>query len=200
MSRLSKSAPNKQRVRPSTPSTLQPATSSVEAVEGRRKLPHFDWHMEAGLDKNFRKLGTLLARLNLELYQAADGDGLLLVDNGTVHRIATAKDLSPLLIDNVRIRIFKDGKYRGERISQSILSDMLGSKAFLGHFRRVENVVTTPIVLPDYQPSRPGFNDEGGILYLGDAVTTDKGLRTINQFLDVMEWASNADRTNTVAA
>lgn len=155
--------------------------------------------MEAGLDKNFRQLGRLLASLNLQLYQAADGGGLIQVDGGKVRRIATAKDLAPMLIDSVRIHVIKKGNYHGERIGEASLGNMLHAKSFLGNFKVIEDVVTTPVVLSDMTPSQPGFND-GGILYLGTPVSTCDNLDTTNKFLDVMDWASNADRTNAVAA
>ena len=77
---------------------------------------------------------------------------------------------------------------------------MLHSRHFLGNFPKVKDVVTTPVVLSDYTPSQPGYNAPDAILYLGPAVATAKNTDTIDKFLDVMEWASNADRTNAVAA
>jgi len=155
--------------------------------------------MEAGLDRNFRKLGRLLSSLNLHLYQAADGGGLIQVDGSKVRRIATAKELAPMLIDSVRIHVIKKGKYHGERLSEPTLGNMLHAKSFLNNFQTIEDVVTTPVVLANYLPSQPGFNARG-ILHLGSAVSTSKSMDTTNKFLDVMDWASNADRTNAVAA
>ena len=77
---------------------------------------------------------------------------------------------------------------------------MLHSRHFLGNFPKVKDVVTTPVVLSDYTPSQPGYNAPDAVLYLGPAVATGKNTDTIDKFLDVMEWASNADRTNAVAA
>jgi hypothetical protein len=155
--------------------------------------------MEDGLDHNFEQLGKLLASMPLELYQHSDG-GLLLVEGTLGHRIATAKELAPLLIDNIRIRVTKNGKYTSEKPADSILNNMLHSRSFLGNFHRIEDMVTTPIVLPDSTPSNPGYNPETHILYLGPVVSRGQGIDEINTFLDVMEWEGNADRTNAVAA
>ena len=54
--------------------------------------------------------------------------------------------------------------------------------------------------LVDHTPSQPGFNGQGGILHLGPPVAVATGLDTVNKFLNVMEWQTNADRTNAVAA
>jgi len=122
------------------------------------------------------------------------------VEDGRPRRITTAKELAPLLIDNIRIAVTKNGKYHGERVADAVLNNMLASRTFLQHFRRVEEVVTTPIVLPDFTPTQPGFNAQGGVLYLGPTVATSNDLHAITKFLDVMEWLTSADRTNAVAA
>lgn len=184
---------------PSTPSTSSTSVESVEAVEGHAGKPKYCWQMEAGLDRNFQHVGKLLASLSLHLYQHPDG-GVLRVENGQAHRITSAKELAPLLIDNIRIAVTKNGKYVGEKPSDSVLNNMLLSRSFLANFRLVEDVVTTPVVLPDSTPCQPGFNVQGRILFLGSAVSTGKGLANINKFLDVMEWQGTADRTNAVAA
>jgi hypothetical protein len=182
----------------SSPTTDNPRVVAVEDEEGTFDKPHFDWQMERGLDRNFKDLGKLLASLGLELYQHAEG-GLLLIEVNQPRRIVSARELAPLLIDHIRISVSKNGKYYGEKPNDSTLNNMLLSRHFLEHFRRIEEVVTTPIVLADYTPSRPGFNP-GGILYLGPAVSPGKGIETITKFLDAFQFKDNADRTNTVAA
>lgn len=186
---------HEERYTTTTPSTVK---RNVEEVEGHGQKPEFVWRMENGLDRNFQRLGELLASHCPHLYCHPDG-GLVLIEHDRPRRITTAKELAPFLIDTVRIHIEKNGKYHAERPSDSTLSSMLRSRSFLDSFRQVEAVVTTPIVLDDYLPSQPGFN-AGGIFYLGPPVPSRKGLEAISTFLDVMEWQSNADRTNVVAA
>jgi hypothetical protein len=154
--------------------------------------------MEAGLDHNFHNMGRLLALLPLQLFKDAES-GLVLVEGTRLRRITTPKELAPLLIDNIRISVTKNGKYHGERPSDSVLRDMLASRYFIANFKRVQDVVTTPVVLADHRPSQPGHN-QGDILYIGPVVSIENGLEHINKFLDVMDFQSNADRTNAVAA
>jgi len=57
--------------------------------------------------------------------------------------------------------------------------------------------------LSDFTLTHPGYNDGGvghRVLYLGEEPQVSETLTTINQFLDVMDFSSNADRTNAVAA
>ena len=185
----------------SVKSTGKPHASveDVEVVEGLPATPNYDWRIEAGLSDNLARLGTLLRTLPLSLYRHPDG-GLVLVDHGRPHRIVTARELAPLLIDHIRILVTRNGKHYAERVSDATLSHMLRARCFLNQFPLVEDVVTTPVVLGDMSPSQPGFNPQGGILHSGEAVVVGKGTDTINTFLDVMEWKSNADRTNAVAA
>ena len=198
-----KSPPNEVGKRPSAPPAPSTATTTVvegvEAVEGRSRKPKYVWKMEDGLDRNFRRVGRLLASLGLQLFQHPDG-GLLLVEDGQARRILSAKELAPLLIDNIRIAVTKNGKYTGEKPADSVLNNMLASRTFLGNFRKVEDVTTTPIVLPDSSPSQPGYNSLSRILYLGPSVVIGQSTDEINKFLDVMEWQTDADRTNAVAA
>jgi hypothetical protein len=157
--------------------------------------------MNEGLYKNFDQLGHLLPSLpNLQLYRTAEGDGLIQVDGEKVRRIATAKELSPLLIDHLDITVIKNGKYHGDRVSEVTLGNMLHAKSFLRHFNTVKDVVTTPVVLSDETILKPGYNPLDGVLYLGEVAAVASGMDTIIKFLDVMEWQSNADRTNAVAA
>jgi hypothetical protein len=180
----------------STPST--PAVEPVEGVEGEPIKPVYDWFKDKALDYNFRRVGRGLAALVPGLYRHPQ-DGLVLVENNRPRRINSAKELSPLLIDNIHIRVWKEEGKRAERLNQAVLGDMLLSRSFLDNFELVQDTVTTPIVLPDGTPSQPGFNS-GGVLHLGPSAVIGKGLALVNQFLDVMEFDGNASRTNAVAA
>src|SRR5262249_50772949 len=180
-------------------STSSTSSTDVEDVEGCPKPPRYLWDMNEGLHRNCDQLGDLLASLpNLQLYRTAEGDGLIQVDREKVRRIATAKELAPLLIDNVVIAVIKNGKYHGDRVSEVTLGNMLHAKSFLRHFKTVKDVVTTPVVLSDQTTTNPGYNPQDGILYLGQDVSVASGMDAITRFLDVMEWQSNADRTNAV--
>jgi len=155
--------------------------------------------MSRGLDQNFRELGAKLARLLPDLFRHADG-GLVVVEDNRPRRIMSAQELAPLLIDTIRVNITKDGKYQGERISTTNLNDMLRSRHFLDNFARIRVTTTTPLVQSDYTPTQPGYNPKDGVLYIGPTVITSNDTPTINTFLDVYEWESEADRTNAVAA
>ncbi len=184
---------------PSTPSTQFRLVEDVEDVDGQAKKPRYQYELKAGMSRNFRQLGKLLASVMPHLYQHPDG-GLLLIDGNRPRRITSARELAPLLIDHVRITVTKEGKYHGERIAEATLNNMLLSRTFLDNFPKVEQVVTTAIALADFTPSQPGFNQLGGIFYLGSPIIPAQSLDAIKTFIDVMPWQSNADRTNAVAA
>src|ERR1700678_1914487 len=100
--------PTRRTNNPSTSSTSSTAdmtasqqVEDVEVVEGRPQLPLYTWDMNDGLYRNFDRLGGLLASLpGLQLYQTAEGEGLIHVASDKVRRMTTAKDLAPRLIDN----------------------------------------------------------------------------------------------------
>src|ERR1043165_2635854 len=189
-----------KRTRKSPPTPATGSTPHVEGVEGVAGKPELLWDMNAGLLYNFDLCGKVLNEaLPEEIYQYQD-KGLLRVVDGRPKRITSAKELSPLLIDNLRMSVWKNGNFHAEIPADGILNKMLASKTFPATFRKVEEVVTTPIVLPDFTPSRPGFNELGGFLYLGPAVEIVSGTAATEQFFTLQEFASNADRTNAVAA
>jgi hypothetical protein len=57
--------------------------------------------------------------------------------------------------------------------------------------------------LPDFTLTQPGYNDGGEghrAVFRGQKPEIAMGMRTISRFLDVMDFETNADRTNAVAA
>ena len=83
------------------------------------------------------------------------------------------------------------------------LDVVLASEVFLQQFPPVDAVVTTPAYLKDFTLTEPGYNNGGlgqRVYHVGEPAAIAPGLDTINRFLDVMAFASNADRTNAVAA
>ena len=81
---------------------------------------------------------------------------------------------------------------------------MLKSEAFRSRFLAVDHISSTPIYLPNFTLAALGYNDRGQtgqrILFVGNPPVISAGIDTINTFLDVMDFDSNADRTNAVAA
>ena len=169
-----------------------------------RKRHILDWNEEDPPQVNYGNAGKRLAASD-DLYRYADyAGGLLLVLNGGDHRrITTAKALAAIIVDRVQVQVYKNGKPKGGRISSAHLDTMLQAEVFLSCFRPVNLVTGVPLFLPDFSLSRPGFNpgsDGQQIFYTGDSPTVSDSMETINKFLDVMAFNSNADRTNAVAA
>ena len=126
---------------------------------------------------------------------------LLLLEDGKHVVIAKGAELAPVIVDRVPVMVLKGGKPKGSRIAAAHLNTMLGSETFLGQFRRVDQVTTTPAYLPDFTLTRPGLNEGEGqrILYVGDEPVVSDSMDAINAFLDVMAFETEADRTNAVA-
>lgn len=76
-----------------------------------------------------------------------------------------------MIVDRVRVLVLKGGKPKGSRINAAHLKTMLGTETFLGQFRRVDQVTTTPVYLPDFTLTQPGLNEGGGqrILCVGES-------------------------------
>jgi hypothetical protein len=161
--------------------------------------------VERGARRNYRLLGRRLAEADNQLYRnGANRQGLIQVlADGDYRLVIRAGQLAPIIVDNLMLQITNEGKIKGELPTMTHLNAMLSSEAFLGQFRPVDQVSRKPFYLRDFSLVHPGYQDrgaEGCLLYLGPETRVDDGIETINRFLDVMEFASSADRTNTVAA
>jgi hypothetical protein len=164
----------------------------------------FVWREDRPLAENYSRLGKRLAASG-DLYRSpVYGGGLLQVLPNEKHRVVTSGlELAPVIVDRVPVWVVKEGKKVGRRIGISDLSTMLRSENFLRHFRPADQITRTPLYLPDFTLTELGYNDGGPgyrVLYTGGKPEIASDLDTINRFLDVMEWESNADRTNAVAA
>jgi hypothetical protein len=160
------------------------------------------WDEDDQAALNYRRLGERLSQFN-DLYRRPGyASGLLLLlDEGKHVVIAKGADLAPVIVDRVPVLVMKGGKPKGSRINAAHLNTMLGTETFLGQFRRVDLVTTTPAYLPDFTLTRPGLNEGDGqrILYVGPEAVVSDSLDVINAFLDVMPFQTEADRTNAVA-
>jgi hypothetical protein len=150
-------------------------------------------------------LGKRLAGANLCLYRnGSDGQGLIQVSaTGDFRLITKASQLAPIIIDSLALQVTKEGKIIGELPAATHLNAMLFAEVFLGQFRPVDQVALQPLYLRDFSFVQPGYHDcgeEGCLLYMGSKPRIDTSTEMINRFLDVMDFASNADRSNTVAA
>jgi hypothetical protein len=163
------------------------------------------WDVERGARRNYRRLGRHLARRNSSLYRnTSEGHGLIQVSgNGTCRLITKASQLAPVIVDTLTMRVMKEGKVVSELPTAAHLNAMLNSEAFLGQFRPVDQVARTPLYLDDFSLLPPGYHDGGDgrrRLYVGPEPRIADSTEAIRRFLDVMDFAGNADRTNTVAA
>jgi hypothetical protein len=139
-----------------------------------------------------------------DFYRNGDGHGLIQVlPNGKTRLITKAAHLAPLIVDWIKMTVTKEGKVVSELPNAALLNAMLRSEAFLKNFLPLDEVATQPFYLSDFSLVRPGNYDGGTgwrVLYLGPDPEIADTTEAIEQFLRVMDFASNADRTNTVAA
>ena len=167
------------------------------------KANRFTWIVERGAAPNYAGLGRRLATSD-DLFRHGDGHALVQVlPGGKTRLIAKGSQLAPVIVDRLKMVVTKGGKVTSELPAANHLNAMLRSEKFLRQFRPVDEVTTHPIFHSNFTLARPGYHDGGPgqrILYLGPKPAIADSTETIDRFLDVMAFASNADRTNTVAA
>ena len=174
-------------------------------LEGERHEEQFRWKVELAAAVNYGGLGQRLAEARGDLYRnGTDGHWLMLVmANGKSRLITKGANLVPLIVDSVPMCVTKGGKLVNNLPPMIHLNAMLHSDAFLGQFQPLDEVVTDFFYLDDFSLAKPGRTDGGPgqrVLNLGLKPQIAESTVTIEQFLDMMDFATNADRTNCVAA
>jgi hypothetical protein len=194
-------------------SHLALATDDDEAVGGRggcSPAPQestkgkFRWKIEKGARRNYRLFGERLAQ-SVDLFRnGSEGLGLILVlPSGNTKMISKASELAPVIADRVSMLVTKDGKVVSELPKAEHLNAMLRSEVFLTNFPPVDQVVRNPFYADDFSICHSGYNDGGPgkrVLFIGKKPEIADSIDTITRFLDVMDFATAADRTNTVGA
>src|SRR4051794_25759386 len=164
----------------------------------------FLWEVDHGASRNYQAFGRRMA-VCPDLYRnTSEGHGLILVlPSGKTRLITRASELAPVIADRISMRVTNEAKVVSELPKAEHLNAMLRSEKFLSRFRAVDEVVRAPYYLDDFTPVQHGYHDGGPgrrILYVGPEVETSESHDTLNAFLDVIDFSSNADRTNAVAA
>lgn len=166
----------------------------------------FDWYEDRYPVDNFAGLGRQLAQAGDLFRNTTYGGGLLLaspVPHVPPIQVTDAAALDAIIADRQRVRVIKAGNVKGGTVPSRYLRTMLASEAFLQQFRPVDVVGRASKYLPDFTITRPGYNDGGygqRVLHIGDAPWVEFDLDATIRFLDVMDFATEADRTNAVAA
>lgn len=166
--------------------------------------PLLIWDEDQPPQENYEKLGKRLAQGEDLFQRPGFGEGLLLLTPDRKPFVVTkGADLAPVIVDRVPVVVVRDGKPKGGRFATAHLDTMLRSEKFRAPFRPIDRITSVPLYLPDFRLTQPGYNDGGPghrILYVGDSPVISDSLKLINDFLGVMDFESNADRTNAVAA
>ena len=165
-------------------------------------LEELAWYDGRSAAENYEALGECLAQAG-DLFRNPAGGLLLKLPDGSHRHITRGLELAAIIVDRVPGRIIRLRNGKGDIIPAAHLNAMVQSNKFLGKFRPADQITRTPLYLPDFSPTKPGYNDGGPgyrILYVGPEPEISFSRDAITRFLGVMEWESNADRTNAVAA
>ncbi len=166
----------------------------------------FVWDNDTSLTDNLQSLARRLTAAGDLFRSTAHGGGLILAapEHGVpTTPIRTGRQAAPVVLDRVRVEVRAGGKRVGSRIPSGDLDLAVRSEVFLRAFRPVDAFEDRSRYLPDFRLTQPGYNDGGRgrrILHFGGPPRIEEDLRAVSQFLDVMAFATPADRTNAVAA
>ncbi len=199
-----------QKNPPRTSSMLKIDSNSTNSTSRRktraRRRIAIQWHEEESAAVHYDTVGKALNKTGT-FFRIGDGtDGLHhLGPNGEAKQIRRGVDLLPIIADLIDLKVYRKGELKSTRLpgGQSTANEMLRTEAFLGNFLPVDRVTATPGCLPDFTPMARGYNDGGPghrCYYTGSKPKPAKACKTIDTFLDMMDFETQADRTNAVAA
>ncbi|MBI2808658.1 MAG: hypothetical protein HYX68_27025 [Planctomycetes bacterium] len=182
------------------PGAIYPRPSALALKED------FVWDENKSVVELYTALGRALATPG-DLYRApAYAGGLILGSLAPGIQplpVTEPKQLAAVVLDRLRVKHVKDGKTKGRLIPPGHLNILLRSELFLQQFRPLDAICRSPRYFEDFSLPEAGYNDRGAgqrLLYSGSDIEMATTLEAIPKFLDVMAFATNADRTNAVAA
>ena len=162
----------------------------------------FEWRADEPPGLETHRLSRRLAETR-KLYRTGDGQMLWLEPRMRPRRITTAVQLEGLIRSCLVIRVTGDGK-SANAIPAKELTVLLATEALQAEIPVVDFVTTTPTYGSGWKLTVPGYSagpTGERFFYLGDkGVPLVRETKLIRQFLDVMSFRSQSDRTNTVAA
>ena len=162
----------------------------------------FIWS-DVSLRCNAGLLGEALANVHPNLYRTPQGLIEGIPEENKVRVIDSARKLAPILIDNLDIQVKRGGKIVGDLPPERSLNALLESNEFLQSFRHVDVVTFFPVYLADFTLAPQGYHDAGPgqrILFLGPKPQTATSMDVWHRFQAVMDYDSEASRTNAIAA
>ena len=182
-----------------------PQISVSSASNASNTRPLFRWNDDDPPAKNYDALGATLAASG-DVFRSARAGLILIADQEANVPVAICNParLMALIEDRLDFRVIRYGRRVPEDVLLPRLKMMLESDAFLRHFAIVDQVVDRCVYLPpDFRPSCPGYNDAGDgyrVFQSGGPSTVSNSLDATGRFLDIMDFATPADRANTIAA
>ena len=161
-------------------------------------------------DTNANKFGSLgrsLSRTGQLYRDTKTASGLLQVVLGSepeMRPIRKPEDLSALLADRVVLIVVQGGVRKGRTIPAAELKLLPKSEIFLQEFAPLDRIIVEPAFFPgNFHLTEPGYHDGGPgqrVYFAGEPALIRRSRESIDRFLAAMPFASEADRTNAVAA
>lgn len=164
------------------------------------------WDVGKPIAENATALGKRLAACGDLYRQPSYAAGLMLASqspNILPETITKGKRLAAIIVDRFPVKVKEGDDEKGNSIPASQLEILLATEVFLQQFQAIDQVVTTPLYLPSFELTAPGYGDNGHgyrTLYVGENPRVEHGTDAIRKFLDVMAFATEADRTAAMAA
>ncbi len=159
-------------------------------------------HLDQQPHTNCQVLGPALAQSGLVYRNPAYRGGLLVEHEGRCQEFGSAKQLAPYIADHLDVVVLNEDKRKGCVIPSPYLDLMLATETFLDCFRPVDTVTAVPGFDSEFGLLKPGYNPGPAghrIYYTGSVIQPATRTDTIDKFLDVMPFATEADRTAAVA-
>ena len=163
------------------------------------------WNEDHLLRESYKELADRLRPSGDLFRNPFYGSGLILaLPDGGSRVVTKGADFWPIIVDHgISVRVVKNGKNKSREIPPAHLDTMLKTELFLRRFDPIDQITKVPLYLPDFTLTTHGYNPGGEgfrILYRGDTPRVSNSMDFITMFLKQMDFATDADRANAVAA
>lgn len=177
--------------------TGQPVTGSFEGLN-----MVMEWDTDKPAGPQTHELCKVMAKTG-KIYRDPHGT-LLAIDGDQISKILTPVNLEGFLRSNdLVVQVVNGGNPCGLCVPQSDLKILIATPGLQRELPVIDAIINSVTYTASWQLTQPGYNDGGEgqrFFYVGKAVTPVRRATHITEFLNAMNFKTEADRTNALAA
>jgi len=177
-------------------STGKPVTGSVEGSN-----VDIEWHCDEPPGPQTHELCKVLAKTG-KIFRNPQG-GMLRIEDRKIDCLDKPVKIEGFIrSSDLTVRTTDDGKFKGFEVPKKDLEVLVSTPKLQRELPQIDHVTDVVTYTNDWVITKPGYNDKGEdqrYYYMGEEVTPKREPTRTREFLNAMNFQTNADRTNAAA-